>query len=146
MGSDPPVSRSVPLPLVPSKRLIYLGQRLDFYLRGTPDEPWLPLSVEHHHEIAGLRHWFAIAAVIAYYAGGGPLDPGDDQIGQFGRHLRAVAKRPNDIIVVIEPGVTAKILPEGIRLRGSQQHVYVRRISTSDIDPLRLIPEWSKAI
>jgi hypothetical protein len=83
MGSQPPVPRSIPLTFVPSKRLIHLGQRFDRYFYSTPDEPWTPLSVEHHDEIAGFRHGFAAIAIITCQTGSGHLDPGDDQIGQL---------------------------------------------------------------
>ena len=49
---------------------------------------------------------------IAYEAGRGRLDPGDDQIGQFERHLCRIAGGSDDIIIVIQSGVTAKRLPE----------------------------------
>ena len=39
------------------------------------------------------------------------------QIGQFGRHLRGIAERPNDIIVMIHLGISSKGLPECIRAR-----------------------------
>src|SRR5215469_6095087 len=45
MGSDPPVARAVPLPFVPSKRLIDLGQRPNRHLGSSPDEPRTPLAV-----------------------------------------------------------------------------------------------------
>ena len=92
MGSHPPVSRPVPFPLIPRERLVDLGQRFDHHFGSTPDEPLTPYSVEHHDEIAGLRHWFATVAVIACQTGSGPLDPGDDQIGQFGRDLRGITE------------------------------------------------------
>jgi hypothetical protein len=37
----------------------------------------------------------------AYEAGRGRLDPGEDQIGQFGRHLCGIAEGWDDIILVI---------------------------------------------
>jgi hypothetical protein len=40
------------------------------------------------------------------------FDPGHRQIGQFGRYLWGITERSNDIIVVIEPDVSAKGLPE----------------------------------
>jgi hypothetical protein len=81
MGIEPPVSRAVPLPLVPSKRLVDLGQRLDRYLGGSPDEPWRAFAVWHDGEIAGPRCRLATFSIIACQAGRGPLDPGDDQMG-----------------------------------------------------------------
>jgi hypothetical protein len=45
MGIEPPVPRALALALVPSKRLIDLGQRLNRYLDGSPDEPWTRFAV-----------------------------------------------------------------------------------------------------
>jgi hypothetical protein len=44
----------------------------------------------------------------AYETGRGRLDPAEDQIGQYGRHLCGIAEGWEDIILVILPGVTAK--------------------------------------
>jgi hypothetical protein len=57
-------------------------------------------------------------SVIACRAG--PLDPGDDQIGQFGRHLCRIAGGSDEIIIVIQSGETAKRLRENIRVAGLQ--------------------------
>jgi hypothetical protein len=122
MSIEPPISLAVPFPLVSSKRLIDLRQRLNRYLGGPPDEPWTTLAVYDHDEIARPRSRLATVTVITRQAGRGPLDPGHVQIGQFGRHLRAVAERSNDIIVVIEPCVAAKSLPECIGIGGSRQY------------------------
>ncbi len=61
-----------------------------------------------------------------HQTGGGPLDPGHRQIGQFGRHLRGIAERPDRVIVVIEPEVTTKGLPEGIDHGGARPHAKPR--------------------
>jgi hypothetical protein len=50
MGTEPPVSRAVPL--VSSKRLIDLEERLNRYLGGSADEPWTTYAVKHDDEIA----------------------------------------------------------------------------------------------
>src|SRR5271166_924382 len=55
MSSEPPLARVVPLPLVPSELLIHLGQRLNHYLGGSPNEPWTPFAVWHDDEIAEPR-------------------------------------------------------------------------------------------
>ena len=36
MGIEPPLSRAVPFPLIPSKRLVDLRERLDRHLGGSP--------------------------------------------------------------------------------------------------------------
>jgi hypothetical protein len=51
MGSHPPASRPVLSPLIPSERLIDLGQRLNRYFRATPDEPCTPSSVHSDSDI-----------------------------------------------------------------------------------------------
>src|SRR5215472_16598352 len=132
MGSRLPVPNAVPLTFIPSKRLIHLGPRSDRYFHGTPDEPWTPFSVEHHDEIAGFRHGFATIAIITSQTGSGPLDPGDDQIDQFGRHLRGIAKRSDNVVIVVDPSMPPKGLPECIRVRVSRQH-----------DSRRSIPRWT---
>src|SRR5215472_5543536 len=108
MCIEPPLSRAVALPLVPGECVINLGQRLNRYLGRSPDEPRTPSPDQHHDEIAGPRYRFATLTVIACQGGCGPLDPGDDEIGQFGRHLRGITERSDDVIVVIEAGGTAK--------------------------------------
>jgi hypothetical protein len=49
----------------------------------------------------------------------GRLDPGEDQIGQFGRHLCGIAEGWDDIILVIQSGVSAKRSTETIRVAGT---------------------------
>ena len=61
----------------------------------------------------------------AYEAGRGCLDPGEDQIGQFGRHLCGIAEGCDDIVIVIQSGETGKRLPENIRVAGLR---HVRQI------------------
>src|SRR6266403_857337 len=121
MPIEPPVSCAVSFPLVPRKRLIDLRQRLHRYLGG-PQMPWTPCAVQHHHKIAGLRYRLTTSTVIARQAGGGPLDPGDNQIGQFGRDFWGIAKRSDEIIVVIEPGVATKRLPKRLCISRSRRH------------------------
>ena len=82
-----------------------------------------PLSVKAgngqpsaYDEIGGFRCRLATLSVFSCQAG--PLDPGDDQIGQFGRHLCRIAGGSDDIIIVIQSGETAKRLPENIRVAG----------------------------
>ena len=50
------------------------------------------------------NHWRRLPTwtELAHQSGGGPLDPGDGQLRQFGRHLGAVTKRDNIVIVVVE--------------------------------------------
>src|SRR5215472_16031012 len=121
MCIEPPLSRAVALPLIPGERVINLGQRLNRYLGRSPDEPRTPFPVQHHDEIAGFRYRFATLAVITCQAGSRPLDPGYDQIGQFGRHLGGIAECCDRIIVVIKAGMAVKCLPECINLRGSRR-------------------------
>src|SRR5215471_11538711 len=75
------------------------------------------------------RARLADLAVIACQTGRGPLNPRDDQIRQFGRHLWRITERSDDVIVVIEPGTAAKGLPERIRVRVSRQHGSYRSIA-----------------
>src|SRR6266404_9550371 len=67
MPIEPPVSCTVSFPLVPSKRLIDLRQRLHRYLGG-PQMSWTPCAVQHHHKIAGLRYRLTTSTVIARQA------------------------------------------------------------------------------
>ena len=84
--------------LIPSRirreRLVDFGQRLERHLGGLPDEPWTAYAVEHDDEIAGLWHRLTALAVIACQAGRGPLEPGDDQVGQFGYTFGESPKDP----------------------------------------------------
>jgi hypothetical protein len=50
-------------------------------------------------------------------------DPGEDQIGQFGRHLCGIAEGWDDIILVIPSGRDSETLPENRREAGSRQYV-----------------------
>src|SRR5215472_16227604 len=110
MCIEPPLSRAVALPLVPGECVINLGQRLNRYLGRSPDEPRTPFPVQHHDEVAGPRYRFATLPVIPCQTGSRPLDPGYDEIGQFGRHLRGITERSDDMMVVIEPSMAAKCL------------------------------------
>jgi hypothetical protein len=55
MGIEPPLSRAVPFPLIPSKRLVDLRERLDRHLGGSPDERWMAFAVEHDDDCPNLN-------------------------------------------------------------------------------------------
>src|SRR5260370_17277872 len=100
MGIEPPRSRAVPLTLVPSKCLINLGQRLDRYLDGSPDEPWTTFTVLYDNEIARPGCRLTTVIVIACQARRRPLDPGHLQIAYFRPHLRTLPNHSTSLIVV----------------------------------------------
>jgi hypothetical protein len=73
---------------------------------------------------AGLGvHSLQFRDCTAYEAGRGPLEPGEDQIDQFGRHLCGIAEGWGDIILVIPSGRSGETLPENRREAGSRQYV-----------------------
>src|SRR5580692_9155705 len=75
MGIEPPVSRTVPLPLIPGERLVDLGERLNRYLGGSADEPWTTYAVKHDDEIAEPRCRLATFPVVSGQAGRALLIP-----------------------------------------------------------------------
>jgi hypothetical protein len=54
----------------------------------------MAFAVEHDDENAGPPYRFATLTVIACQAGRGPLEPGDDQVGQFGYTFGESPKDP----------------------------------------------------